>query len=60
MPAYARSFELQDEDDYEIGAPVAGPGEAGTYTKESGFLSYYEVRTCALYVPVLNRFAVAR
>lgn len=45
MPAYARSFELDDEGDYEIGASVIGPGEPGTYTKESGFLSYYEVST---------------
>lgn len=45
MPAYARSFELEDVNDYGIGAPVVGPGEAGTYTQESGFLSYYEVHT---------------
>lgn len=44
MPAYARSFELEDEKNFGIGASVAGPGEAGTYTKEPGFLSYYEVR----------------
>lgn len=45
MPAYARSFALEDTDNYGIGAPVTGPGGAGTYTKELGFLSYYEVDT---------------
>ena len=41
---YGRTFKLANSSDTGIGAPALGPGEPGTYTRESGFLAYYEVR----------------
>jgi hypothetical protein len=29
--------------DHRLGAPASGAGTAGKYTREAGFLSYYEV-----------------
>ncbi|XP_012940863.1 chitotriosidase-1 [Aplysia californica] len=43
LATYGRSFTLRDESDSGRGAPAAGAGVAGTYTREAGFLSYYEV-----------------
>lgn len=45
MPTYGRSFTLVDKDKFDIGAPASGGGIAGNFTNESGFLSYYEVRS---------------
>ncbi|XP_017779062.1 PREDICTED: acidic mammalian chitinase-like [Nicrophorus vespilloides] len=44
MPSYARTFVLDNEDDHDLGALTEGPGLAGPYTKEAGFLSYYELQ----------------
>lgn len=44
VPFYGRSFTLSDPAQNGIGAPVKGAGAAGAITKESGSLSYYEVR----------------
>jgi len=41
---YGRSFKLQSAAVNDIGSAVAGAGKAGKYTKEPGFLSYYEVK----------------
>ncbi|XP_076449216.1 chitinase-3-like protein 1 isoform X2 [Babylonia areolata] len=43
IPTYARTFRLTDPSQTSLGAPVSGGGTAGTYTRESGFLSHYEV-----------------
>lgn len=43
MPTYGRSFTLADPDKYGVHSPASGGGKEGTYTKESGFLAYYEV-----------------
>ena len=43
MPTYGRTFELVNTTQYDIGAPASGGGNAGKYTKEAGFLSYYEI-----------------
>lgn len=43
LPAYGRSFTLADSNKKEIGAVATGAGFAGKYTKEAGFLSYYEI-----------------
>lgn len=43
VPAYGRSFTLDNSNQNGIGVAVAGPGEAGFYTGEPGFLSYPEV-----------------
>jgi len=41
---YGRCFQLTNAADNGLGAAVRGPCTAGTYTREAGFLSYYEVR----------------
>lgn len=40
---YGRSFTLRNAADNGIGAPAGGPGHAGPYTYESGFLGYNEI-----------------
>ncbi|XP_025832277.1 probable chitinase 10 [Agrilus planipennis] len=43
MPTYGRTFTLANKDKYKVNSPATGGGKEGTYTKESGFLAYYEV-----------------
>lgn len=43
MPVYGRTFTLADPAKFDIGAEVLKGGEAGRYTGEEGFLSYYEI-----------------
>lgn len=43
MPTYGRSFTLSNPDNFRVHAAASGGGKAGEYTKESGFLAYYEV-----------------
>ncbi|KAL4240167.1 hypothetical protein ACF0H5_000961 [Mactra antiquata] len=43
MATYGRSFTLASPSDKDVGAPAKGPGRAGQYTRERGFLSYYEI-----------------
>ncbi|NWR77731.1 CHIA chitinase, partial [Centropus unirufus] len=43
FPTYGHSFNLQSASDTAVGAPTSGPGPAGPYTRQSGFLAYYEV-----------------
>lgn len=60
MALYGRCFRLVDPDNNGIGAPANGPCKNGTYTREAGFLAYFEVAllccilTC-LYVYCSNR-----
>ena len=42
VPLYGRSFKLSGTNGM-IGAPASGAGTAGQYTREGGFLAYYEV-----------------
>ncbi|XP_051516808.1 acidic mammalian chitinase-like [Myxocyprinus asiaticus] len=42
--AYGRTFRLSYTTS-GVGAPASGPASAGTYTREAGFLSYYEICT---------------
>ncbi|XP_038604910.1 chitotriosidase-1 [Tachyglossus aculeatus] len=44
MPTYGRSFTLSSSNT-GVGAPISGGGTPGTYTREGGMLSYYEVCT---------------
>ncbi|ESO03402.1 hypothetical protein HELRODRAFT_80436, partial [Helobdella robusta] len=44
MALYGRCFTLADPKNNGLGAPVTGPCPAGTYTREGGILSYYEVK----------------
>ena len=47
MPTYGRSFTLSNRQNSKVNAPASGGGVAGKYTKEGGFLAYYEVSTAA-------------
>lgn len=42
MPTYGRTFTLSGPKN-TVNSPASGGGKAGEYTKESGFLAYYEV-----------------
>ena len=44
MPTYGRSFTLSDASQYIVNSEAKDGGKAGEYTREAGFLSYYEVR----------------
>nr|CAD7445392.1 unnamed protein product [Timema bartmani] len=43
MPTYGRTFTLSNPEVFRVNAPASGGGKAGDYTKEGGFLAYYEV-----------------
>ncbi|XP_076309101.1 putative chitinase 10 [Tachypleus tridentatus] len=43
MATYGRSFTLADPRKNSVNVPTTGGGKAGEYTKEAGFLAYYEV-----------------
>ncbi|XP_017354841.1 acidic mammalian chitinase isoform X2 [Cebus imitator] len=45
FPTYGRTFTLSNPSNNGIGAPTSGAGPAGPYTRESGFLAYYEICT---------------
>ena len=45
LGTYGRTFALADVTKTGVGAAGKGPGEAGTYTREPGFMAYYEVRS---------------
>nr|XP_022315646.1 acidic mammalian chitinase-like isoform X1 [Crassostrea virginica] len=44
IATYGRTYTLADpQSDRSIGAPAVAPGRPGQYTRETGFLSYYEI-----------------
>lgn len=43
MPTYGRTFTLTSTQRIGVNSPASGGGKAGEYTKEGGFLAYYEV-----------------
>ena len=43
VPSYGRSFRLTDANNHGVNDSASGGGAAGTFTREAGFLSYYEV-----------------
>lgn len=43
MPTYGRSFTLASPAKHGPNAPATGGGKQGEYTKEAGFLAYYEI-----------------
>ncbi|XP_059611395.1 acidic mammalian chitinase-like isoform X2 [Phlebotomus argentipes] len=43
IPAYGKSYTLADKSKHGIGANVEGPGKAGPYLQEAGFLGYNEI-----------------
>uniref|UniRef100_UPI0037E712F0 acidic mammalian chitinase-like n=1 Tax=Semicossyphus pulcher TaxID=241346 RepID=UPI0037E712F0 len=44
FPTYGRTFRTSSAAN-GVGAPVSGPASAGPYTREAGYLSYYEICT---------------
>ena len=46
MAFYGRSFKLADPSNHYLNAPTTGSPDLGTFTRTSGFLSYYE--TCKM------------
>ena len=45
LGSYGRSFKLKSKCDFKVGATSIGKGKAGKYTREGGFLAYYEICT---------------
>lgn len=43
MPMYGQSFGLSDASNRGLNAKAYGPGDAGRYTRQAGFLAYYEI-----------------
>lgn len=43
MATYGRSFRLANPRNNGLGAPKSGTSPRGSYTREAGFLSYYEI-----------------
>ncbi|KAH9502496.1 hypothetical protein Btru_068845 [Bulinus truncatus] len=43
LATYGRSFTLSDPNRHEVGDPAPSPGQAGQFTREAGFLAYYEI-----------------
>ncbi|CAL8122520.1 unnamed protein product [Orchesella dallaii] len=43
LPTYGRSYTLFNTDSHDVDAPSSGPGTKGKFTKEPGYLAYYEV-----------------
>ncbi|PSN37008.1 Acidic mammalian chitinase [Blattella germanica] len=42
-PMYGRTYRLKYNNQNTLGAPIDGPGDAGRYSGEAGFLAYYEI-----------------
>lgn len=43
IPMYGQTYRLTNPNEYGLGAPSAGPGTAGEFTRQPGMLSYYEI-----------------
>lgn len=43
MPTYGRTFTLASSSKIAPNSPASGGGKQGEYTKEAGFLAYYEI-----------------
>lgn len=43
VPLYGRSFTLANPGNSGMGAPITGVGEQGEYTREAGYLAYFEI-----------------
>ena len=43
IPFYGGTYTLTSPHQTQVGASSSGPGLAGEYTEEPGFLAYYEV-----------------
>ncbi|XP_055885848.1 chitinase-3-like protein 1 [Biomphalaria glabrata] len=54
LATYGRTFILSDERRNSVGDPASGPGAAGAFTSELGFLAFYEI------CPLISAGAVVR
>ncbi|MCL4168009.1 UNVERIFIED_CONTAM: hypothetical protein GTU68_001441, partial [Idotea baltica] len=43
LPTYGRSFTLANANQNGLGAAASGAGEPGPFTKEKGFMAYFEI-----------------
>ncbi|XP_030741986.2 oviduct-specific glycoprotein [Echinops telfairi] len=43
LPTYGRTFCLLKDSEARLGAKTTGPGLPGKYTKQAGFLAYFEI-----------------
>ena len=43
MPLYGQSFTLASSGNNGLNAPSSGAGQAGQFTRQAGFLAYYEI-----------------
>ena len=43
MATYGRGFALDDKNNFYVGALIKGSSPAGSFTREAGFMAYYEV-----------------
>ena len=43
MPLYGQSFTLSSSNNNGLNAPSSAPGLAGPFTRQAGFLAYYEI-----------------
>lgn len=50
LATYGRAFKLRDPNSNGLAAPTSGKPTPGKYTREAGFLSYYEICTMELMV----------
>lgn len=51
LPLYGRTFTLRNKDDSSLGAEAKAGGKEGKFTREEGYLAYYEVQYGGLSVP---------
>lgn len=51
FPTYGHNFHLASSDT-AVGAPASAPGPAGPFTRQAGFMAYYEV--CAFFYESLQ------
>ncbi|KAK0046289.1 chitotriosidase-1, partial [Biomphalaria pfeifferi] len=54
LATYGRTFILSDERSNSVGDPASGPGAAGAFTSELGFLAFHEI------CPLISAGAVVR
>lgn len=54
LPMYGQSFTLADANSNGLNAKASGPGEAGEFTRQGGFLAFYEVKSfCVTFSSIL-------
>lgn len=59
MPLYGQAFTLANSKSNELNAPAPGPGQAGEFTRQAGFLAYYEVKFTHKFSKLLYNFEIS-